>query len=119
MIALASASLKVYLALDPCDLRRSFQGLTEIAVGHLGGQLTCEAIFVFINKRRDRIKLLYHDNTGLWVATKRLERGRYSWPRATAPGEKKIRLTPEALQLVLDGVDLRGASFKPWYQRAD
>ena len=43
MIALASASLKVYLALDPCDLRRSFQGLTEIAVGHLGGQLTCEA----------------------------------------------------------------------------
>ena len=78
-----------------------------------------EALFVFVNRRRDRIKLLYHDNTGLWVATKRLETGRYSWPRATASGEKKIKLTPEALQLVLDGVDLRGATFKPWYQRAD
>lgn len=119
MIALTRASLKVYLALDPCDLRKSFDGLSAIALGHLREELTCEALFVFINKRRNRIKLLYHDNTGLWVAAKRLECGCFSWPKASQPGEKKIKLTPEALQLVLDGVDLRGATFKPWYQRVD
>jgi transposase len=120
MIALAAhAALKVYLALDPSDLRKGFDGLSALVLGHFGAELSCDALYVFVNKRRDRIKLLYHDSTGLWVATKRLERGRYSWPRATQPGEKKIRLTPEALQLVLDGVDLRGATFKPWYQRAD
>ena len=119
MIALGTASLKVFLALDPCDLRKSFDGLSAIALGHLDETLSSQALFVFINKRRNRIKLLYHDNTGLWVAAKRLENGKFSWPKASEPGEKKIKLAPEALQLVLDGVDLRGATFKPWYQRVD
>ena len=118
MIGLGNAALKIYLALDPCDMRKSFNGLSDIARQHLGEELCSEALFVFINKRHNRIKLLYFDGTGLWVAAKRLECGNFSWPPASQPGQRKIKLAAEALQLVLDGVDLRGAAFKPWYERA-
>jgi transposase len=120
MIGLANAALKIHLALDPCDMRKSFNGLYDIAIQHLdNGRLTREALFVFINKRRNRIKLLYFDGTGLWVAAKRLEKGTFSWPKPSAPRQKKIKLSAEALQLVLDGVELRGATLRPWYERGD
>jgi len=73
MIGLGAASLKIYAALEPQDMRKSFNGLGELALVHLGGKLDRDALFVFTNRRRTRIKLLYFDGTGLWVATKRLE----------------------------------------------
>ena len=118
MIGLGAGALKIFVALEPQDLRKSFQGLTELALGHLEERLTREALFVFVNKRRTRIKLLYFDGTGLWVATKRLEAGKFSWPPRSEPHQKKLKLHSEALQLLLDGVDLRGAQFKPWFERA-
>jgi len=118
MIGLGIASLKIFVALEPQDLRKSFQGLSELALGHLEEQLSREALFVFTNRPRTRIKLLYFDGTGLWCATKRLEAGKFSWPPASEPDQKKITLSSEALQLLLDGVDMRGAQFKPWYERA-
>jgi transposase len=97
-------------------MRKSFNGLAEIATEHLGQQLVTEAIFVFLNKRRNRIKLLYFDGTGLWVAAKRLEAGTFSWPSSNDGRSKKLRLAPQALQLLLDGIDLKGASMRGWYQ---
>ena len=117
MIGLGKAALKIFVALEPCDMRKSFNGLFDAAVRHLNdGKLGTDMLFVFINKRKDRIKLLYFDGTGLWVAAKRLEAGRFSWPKPSEGGQKKIRLRPEALQLILDGVDLRGVTLKPWYE---
>lgn len=119
MIALGNAALRIFVALEPCDMRKSFNGLFALASAHLKHRrLGCDTVFVFTNKRRNRIKLLYFDGTGLWVAAKRLEKGRFSWPGASQSGQRKIKLKPEALQLLLDGVELRGASFKPWYERA-
>jgi transposase len=117
MIGLGSSALKVFIALQPQDMRKSFQGLSELAMTHLEERLTREALFVFTNKRKTRIKLLYFDGTGLWVASKMLQSGRFSWPTPSSPTQKKLNLHPEALQLLLDGVDLRGARFKPWYER--
>lgn len=118
MIGLGKAALKIFVALEPCDMRKSFNGLFDAAVGHLNdGKLGTDMLFVFSNKRKDRIKLIYFDGTGLWVAAKRLEVGRFSWPEPSEGGQKKIRLRPEALQLILDGVELRGTSLKPWYER--
>lgn len=55
MIALGNAALKIYVALEPCDLRKSFDGLFAVASGHLaGGRLGCDMLFVFANKRRER-----------------------------------------------------------------
>lgn len=118
MINLGSASLKIYVALEPQDMRKSFNGLSELALVHLGGRLERDALFVFTNRRRTRIKLLYFDGTGLWVATKRLEKGAFSWPAASSADQKKLKLAPEALALLLDGVDMRGGMFRPWYERS-
>jgi transposase len=120
MIGLGSGALKIFVALDPCDMRKSFNGLYEAATSHLvDSRLNRDVLFVFTNKRRNRIKMIYFDGTGLWVLAKRLESGRFSWPKPSESSQKKILLTPEALQLLLDGVDLRGAGFKPWYERAE
>ena len=118
MIGLANASLKIYVALEACDMRKSFNGLYDIVSQQLDSRrLSSEALFVFINKRRNRIKLLYFDGTGLWIAAKRLEKGTLSWPKPSRADQKKLKLDPQALQLILDGVDLRGASMRPWYER--
>jgi transposase len=79
--------------------------------GVLGGTLTG-------NRRRTRLKLLYWDGTGLWVMTKRLEKGTFSWPKDTE-GKRKLVLRPEALAMLTDGVDLRGAKLRPWYERGE
>ena len=88
MINLTNASLKIYLALQPCDMRKSFNGLTEIATEHLGQELVKEAIFAFVNKRRNRLKLLYFDGTGLWVAPSASKKAPSAGPPATTPATK-------------------------------
>ena len=117
MIGLGAGALKIFVALEPQDMRKSFQGLSELALEYLSEELTRDALFVFTNKLRTRLKLLYFDGTGLWVATKRLESGKFSWPPRSGQGQKKLKLSAEALQLLLDGVDMRGGRFRPWYER--
>jgi len=117
MIGLGSAALRIYIALEPQDMRKSFGGLSDLAMGHLKETLSKDALFVFTNKRRTRVKLLYFDGTGLWVSAKRLEAGTFSWPKPSTKNQRKMSLSTEALGLLLDGVDLRGANFRPWYER--
>jgi transposase len=114
-----TGALKIYLALDPCDMRKSFNGLYGLAEAQLGEDPRSGALFVFCNKRRNRIKTLYFDGTGIWISAKRLERGCFNWPKASRGGQSKMRLAPEALQLLLDGVDLRGAQLRAWYEREE
>lgn len=75
------------------------------------------ALFVFTNRRRTRLKILFWDGTGLWLCAKRLEQGTFSWPKSVESSTTKLRLTPEALSLLTDGVELRGAKLRPWYER--
>lgn len=109
-------SVKVFLAVEPVDLRKSFNGLYGVVLDRMNENPCSGALFVFTNRRRNRIKTLYWDGTGLWVAIKRLEKGCFSWPQGVEASEK-LELAPEALALLLDGVDLKNGSFKPWYQR--
>ncbi len=110
-------SVKVYLGIEAVDLRKSFTGLWSLSINELKEDPKSGALFIFTNKRRNRIKILYYDGSGLWVMTKRLERGTFSWPQAVEAKNGKLELRAEALSLLLDGVDLRGASMRPWYQR--
>ena len=112
-----TGALKVFLAVEPCDLRKSFNGLHAIVTEKLKEDPRAGALFVFTNRRRTRLKILFFDGTGLWVCTKRLEEGSFSWPRSVEPDTTKISLTPEALSMLTDGVDLRGAKLRPWYER--
>ena len=110
------SSLKVYVAVEPCDLRKSFNGLWAVAQEELGQDPRGGSLFVFSNRRRNRIKVLYFDGTGTCVWAKRLEEGTYHWPRSTTPTEKKLTLTPQALQLLIDGVDLKDGARRAWYE---
>ena len=109
-------SLRVCLAIDPCDLRASFEKLATVVREQLGEDERSSQVFVFGNRRRDRVKLLYWDGSGLWIMSKRLERGTFAWPRAIDEGQKKLPLRAEALEMLLSGIDLKGARLRPWYE---
>lgn len=110
-------SLKVFVVLEACDLRKSFNGLYALVSERLQEDPRQGALFVFSNRRRTRLKILYWDGTGLWLMIKRLEEGTFAWPKSVDASAVKLRLTPEALAMLTDGIDLRGAKMRPWYER--
>jgi transposase len=112
-----AGSLKVFVGLEPQDMRKSFNTLSILVREHLGREPDDGALYVFSNKRRNLVKILFWDGTGLWVAAKRLEQGRFSWPKPSKSGQARLQLTPEALCMLTDGIDLRGAQLKGWYER--
>lgn len=108
------ANFKIYLALDPVDMRKQFNGLWAAATEQLREDPRQGAVFAFANRDHNRIKLLYWDGTGVWVLAKRLEKGRFTWPCATGA---KLALAPAELTLLLAGIDLRKTTKKTWHGR--
>jgi transposase len=109
--------LRIYLAVEPVDMRKQYDGLWALAAQHLDSDPKGGALYVFVNKARDRIKLLHWDGTGVWVLAKRLERGRFSWPPSAATDARKLTLEPAALTMLLDGIELKDGLRKAWYER--
>jgi len=114
-----SGSLKVLVAVQACDMRKGFNGLHALVTQRLGEDPKGGTLFVFSNRRHTRIKILCWDGTGLWVLSKRLEKGTFSWPKAIEPGRTKLSLNPQALPMLTDGVDWRGAKMRRWYEREE
>lgn len=98
-------------------MRKSFNGLYALVSERLGEDPRQGSLFVFINQRHTRLKILYWDGSGLWLMSKRLEEGTFAWPKSADPKGVKLRLAPEALAMLTDGIDLRGARMRPWYER--
>ena len=93
---------RVFLALAPVDMRKSFNGLFTLAKEQLQQEPTSGHLFVFTNRLRNRLKILFWDGSGLWVCAKRLEGGTFAWPK----GEGSSRtLRAEELQLLIHGVE--------------
>ena len=113
-----AGSVRVFLAVEPADMRKGFEGLQALASTGLGEDVRSGALFVFTNKRHTRLKMLYFDGTGLWLLTKRLEKGTFAWPKLAEIGTAKLALRPEALAMLTDGIDLRGAKMRPWFERS-
>ncbi len=97
---------RIYLALAPRDMRKGFDGLSAEVSHVLGRDPFSEHLFVFRSKRGDRLKALWWDGSGFCLLAKRLERGRFVWPRVK---EGAITLTPAQLGLLLEGLDWRRA----------
>jgi len=106
---------KVYLAAEPVDMRKSFNGLWAEATERLRENPFEGGLFVFANKRRDRLKILYWDGSGAWVFAKRLEKGRFSWPSGS--DSRKLSIAPQALSMLLEGIQLKDGHKKAWFER--
>ena len=109
-------SIKVCLAVEPCDLRKSFDTLSAVVREQLLEDPLSQKVFVFMNRNCDRVKLLYWDKTGLWVMAKRLERGRFCRPRGLQREKTKLQLKPEALEMLLSGIDLKDGMHRAWFE---
>src|ERR1700674_1140548 len=93
----------IWLATKATDLRKSFDTLAELVRRQLQGDPLSGHLFVFRNKRADRIKLLYWDEDGFVIIYKRLEAGTFRFPSAEAD---RLEIRAADLQLLLDGIDL-------------
>jgi transposase len=112
-----SGSLQVYVAIDPIDMRKGFEGLYAAVSEKLLSDVKSGALFAFTNKRHTRLKVLYWDKTGLWLMTKRLEKGTFCWPRSAEAGATRMSLEPAAFAMLTDGIDMHAAKMRGWYQR--
>ena len=111
MLTLGAAT-RIFVATAPVDLRGSFNRLSSLVERVLAQDPLSGHWFVFTNQRRNRVKVLVWDGTGLWVSAKRIERGRLTWPGAEQPS---AHLRPEELIALLSGLEV---TVKPgWYRR--
>jgi len=115
MLSLA-LPVEIYLCTQPTDLRRGFDRLAQAALEHAGHEVTSGGLYMFVNRRRDRVKLLYWDGDGLCQWYKRLEAGRFQLPTVSAE-LTSVTLSATQLSLILSGVDLRSVRQRKRYQR--
>jgi transposase len=107
---------RIYVATGATDMRKSFNGLYGLVRDRLGCDPTSGHVFLFTNARRSRLKLLVYDGSGLWVAAKKLDGGRFRWPEKESTVEK-IVLGPEEMALLLGGIDLEQTKRRRWYRK--
>ena len=113
MLSLPPA-VRIWLSTRPADLRKSFDTLAEVVRQQLQGDPLSGQLFVFRNKRGDRVKLLYWDEDGFVIVYKRLEAGTFRFPSAQAAG---VEIRAADLQMLLDGVDLESVKRSRRYRR--
>ena len=111
------ASVRVYLCTAPCDMRRSFDGLHALVTGAMQLDAFGGHLFVFSNRRRDRVKILYWDRDGFAVWAKRLEEGTYAMPFGEDAHELRREITAQELGALLSGIDLSVAQRRKRYQK--
>ena len=111
------ASVRVYLCLTPCDMRKSFDSLNALVREHLELDAFAGHLFVFTSRRKDRVKILYWDRDGFAVWIKRLEEGTYAVPFGDG-AEHRREITAQELGALLSGIDLSTAKRRRRYRRA-
>ena len=94
--------VRVMVAIRPVDFRKGMDGLAALVKEELKTDPFCGVIYVFRAKRADRVKLLFWDGTGLVLVSKRLEEGRFRWPKLS---DGVMRLTPAQLTALIEGLD--------------
>lgn len=93
---------RVYLALGPTDLRKSIDGLAVLVKESFELDPFSSCLFVFCNRRKDKLKCLYWEHNGFWLLYRRLERGRFNWPQQGA--NRVAAISRRQLRQLLDGL---------------
>jgi transposase len=109
-------AVRIWLCVQPTDLRKSFDTLAEVVRHHLQADPLSGHVFVFRNRRSDRVKLLYWDEDGYVIVYKRLEAGSFRFPEA-GPNQAGVTLRAAELAMLLDGVDWQNVQRSQRYRR--
>lgn len=112
--AFASNATRIYLYAPNVDMRKSFDGLCGIVQAEFARDIRSGDLFLFLNRRGDRIKAMYWDRDGIAIWMKRLERGTFQRPLATT-GANQVEIDATDLSLLLSGIDLKSAKRRPRY----
>ncbi|CAN92441.1 MULTISPECIES: IS66 family insertion sequence element accessory protein TnpB [Sorangium] len=102
-------SVRVYIAAEPTDLRKSFDGLSALVSQRFGADPLCGHLFVFRNRRGDQVRVLFWDRTGYMIVAKKLARGRFHLARDLPKGATHVEVEAAELSLMLEGFDLSEA----------
>lgn len=108
-------SVRIYVAVGASDLRRSIDGLSALVRERFGADPFSGHLFLFRNRRGDRLKILVWDRSGFWVLYKRLERGTFAWPQSA--DHTAIELQSAELMMLLGGLDVAATRRRRWYER--
>lgn len=111
-------SLSYYLYLEPTDIRKSFDGLCGLVQTRLHRDPVSGEVFIFINKRRDRIKLLHWEPGGFVLYYKRLESGTFEQPTIT-PGEVSWQVSWSGLMMMIEGISIKDIRLRKRYKETN
>lgn len=100
------AGVEVYVALEPIDLRLSFDRLAGLAKERTGYEARSGALFVFFGRRRDALKVLFFDGSGMAIFYKRLDRHTFKIPEASSADARYVEVDDAALEALLDGIEI-------------
>ena len=114
MLGLGAAT-RIYVATGATDMRLGFDGLYALVVGQLQQDPRTGHLFLFANKRRDRMRILFFDGSSLWVCARRMEQGRLRWPSSE---EGRMQLSREEFALLIGGIDLSATRKRKWYRKS-
>ena len=107
------AGVEIYLALEPVDMRLSFDRLSGLAKEHIGYDARCGALFIFFGRRRDALKVLFFDGSGMVIFYKRLDRGTFRVPEPSSKTARHVEIDDATLDALLDGIDVNEGSSVP------
>lgn len=100
------SGVDIFLALEPIDMRLSFDRLAGLAKEQVGYEARSGALFVFFGRRRDALKVLFFDGSGMCIFYKRLDRGTFQIPSAPSATSKHVEVDDVTLEALLDGIDV-------------
>lgn len=108
---------RMFLVAGATDMRKSFNGLAGIVRERLEADPLSRHLFFFCNRSRNRMKVLVADESGMWVLSKRLDRGTFAWPAATTD-VVRVEYRAEQLALLLNGFDSAALQARRWRRRS-
>ena len=100
------SGVEIYVALEPVDMRLSFDRLSGLAQEQTGYDARSGALFIFFGRRRDSLKVLFFDGSGMAIFYKRLDRHTFKIPEAPSADARYVEVDDTALEALLDGVDI-------------
>jgi len=109
------SEVKVFIKPGSTDMRKQINGLSILIEELLGEQIFSGSLFIFCNKPRDILKILYWNNNGFCLWLKRLEKDKFPWPKNE---EDVFKITTEELKMLLSGIDFFNAHKKLKYSKA-